>query len=149
VRENASGEASEGPVTILVVEDGTAVRKAVCFILQKSGYRVLEASDAREARQVFGRHEGPVRLLLTDVEMPGGSGPELARELGSVSPEMRVLYVSGYSDSVLRNQEGVGPDAPVLRKPFAMEDLVAKVRDVLGAERPDGRESPSHGPAKD
>jgi two-component system, cell cycle sensor histidine kinase and response regulator CckA len=149
VPENESGEVDGGPVTILVVEDGTAVRKAVCFILQKSGYRVLEASDARQARQVFGRHEGRVGLLLTDVEMPGGSGPELAGELGSICPEMKVLYVSGYSDSVLRNQEGVGREAPVLRKPFAMEDLVAKVREVLGAERPDGRDPPAHGPAKD
>ena len=132
--EKTTGKPRGGDETILVVEDGLAVRKAMKFILKKNGYQVLEAFDAREALEVFRRHEGPVHLLLTDVIMPGMSGPELVGQLEIRFPEMKVLYVSGHSDRDEVTQDVVSHGAAFLRKPFAME----KVREVLGKDEPSG-----------
>jgi DNA-binding NtrC family response regulator len=135
-REKSTENPGPDVVTILLVEDGTAVRKAVRFILQKSGYQVLEASNAREALDVFRRHEGSLHLLLTDVMLPEVSGPELARQLGAVRPEMKVLYVSGHSDREVADQKVLGGGEAFLRKPFAMEELLDKVQEVLEGDEP-------------
>jgi len=119
-----------------VVEDGAAVRKAVGFILRKSRYQVLEAADARQALEILRGHAGPVHLLLTDVMMPEISGPEMVRMVGSDRPEMKVLFVSGHADREGLVQEVASRQGGFLRKPFAMEDLLAKVRELLGGEPP-------------
>lgn len=128
-----AGGPAGGAETVLVVEDGEAVRKAVGFILRKNRYEVLEAPDARRALKILREHPGPVHLLLTDVMMPEISGPELVEMVGSDRPEMKVLFVSGHAD-----RDGLVDDLPAreagfLRKPFAMENLLAKVRELLGS----------------
>ena len=103
-------------------------------MLRSHGYRVLVASNATEALQVAREHVGSVDLLLTDVVMPGMPGPELAARLETVTPGLRVLYVSGYADdSVARlgTEEGIS----FLAKPFTGETLAAQVREVLDQPR--------------
>jgi len=134
--DKGTGHPADDAETILVVEDGAAVRKAVEFILQKSGYRVLNASGSLEALEILRRHGGPVHLLLTDVMMPELSGPDLAVRMGKDRPEMKVLYVSGHSDRNAVTQEVIARGEPFLRKPFAMDELLAKVRSVLDGEDP-------------
>jgi len=120
-----------GTETILLVEDEPSVRETTQQILQAFGYKVIVASDARDARQQFQVHPGPVQLLLTDVIMPGESGPKLARDLVQTHPDLRVLYISGYPADELGNQGLIRPDAPLLRKPFSLDQLAWKVREVL------------------
>src|SRR6266498_3120647 len=92
---------SRGGETVLVVDDEAAVRSAVREILQPTGYLVLEAGSGEEALRICAGQEGPIHLLLTDVMMPGMSGPEVAQRLARMRPGMRVLYMSGYSDDTM------------------------------------------------
>ncbi len=120
-----------GSETILVVEDQEEVRKLALESLRTYGYRVMEAANAGEALLLSKRHDGPVNLLLTDVVMPGMSGRELAEQLQPLRPEMKVLFVSGYTDNVITH--GVlDSGAAFLAKPFTPETLAAKIREVLG-----------------
>jgi DNA-binding response OmpR family regulator len=95
------------------------------------GYRVLAASRADEAERMAERHAGPIHLLLADVVMPGGSGPELAERLAAGRPEMRVLYMSGYTDDAIVHHGVMAPGIELLEKPFTPATLAKKVRDVL------------------
>jgi two-component system cell cycle sensor histidine kinase/response regulator CckA len=92
---------SRGGETALVVDDDAAVRSAVREILQLTGYLVLEAHSGEEAVRICAGQEGPIHLLLSDVVMPVMSGPEVAQRLARMRPEIRVLYMSGYSDDAL------------------------------------------------
>jgi two-component system cell cycle sensor histidine kinase/response regulator CckA len=125
---------SRGGETVLVVDDEAAVRSAVWEILQPTGYIVLEAGSGDEALQICAGREGPIHLLLTDVMMPGMSGPELAQLLARMRPEMRVLYMSGYSDNALIRCGVVEEGTAFLQKPFTPDALAHKVREVLDAE---------------
>jgi two-component system, cell cycle sensor histidine kinase and response regulator CckA len=117
--------------TILVVEDEPEVRTLICSMLEKNGYTVLASSSAEEAARVCLEHSGRVDVLLTDVVMPGMSGPDLARQLtGSVS-ELKVLYMSGHADSAVARHR-IGPEAPFIQKPFRSDTLREKIREVLG-----------------
>lgn len=115
--------------TILLVEDENLVRKVTGEVLQSSGYAVLAATNALQAMKIFRRHRGEIRLLLTDVIMPGKSGRELALELRSCSPEMKTIFISGYPDSALEERDS---GTFFLPKPFSLDSLLRKVRDVLG-----------------
>ncbi len=117
--------------TILVVEDEAEVRKLMRDILLDQGYRVLTARDGLEALQVAEAHEGPIHLLLTDVIMPYMSGRELADRLRPRQPEMRVLYISGYTDDAIVHHGVLDEDTAFLAKPFEVEALARKVREVL------------------
>ncbi len=119
--------------TLLVVEDEEIVRKLVCDVLEKYGYRVLCAERGSEALRMAAETAGPIHLLITDVVMPEMSGPELARRLTLVRPETRVLYVSGYSEEELHAPKEF--EIEVLQKPFAPHVLAQRVRDLL-ASRP-------------
>jgi len=119
-----------GVETILLAEDEEAVRELMEEILRRSGYTVLTAHDAREAMGLGERHQGPIHLLITDVSMPQTTGPELAREVTGRRPEVKVLYVSGYTDSATL-QHGVLGDAAFLQKPFTTDAFARKVREVL------------------
>ncbi len=119
-----------GSETILLVEDEDAVRGLTLRGLQSSGYTVLQASSAEEALPIAARHAGRLDLLLTDVIMPGASGPELARRLLEKRPGTRVLYVSGYTDASMASQ-GADDGAFFLQKPFTPETLARKVREIL------------------
>ena len=124
-------EALRGDETVLLAEDEDGVRELVRKILTEHGHTVLEARHGRDALMVAERHERPIQLLVTDVVMPEMGGGELARRLTERRPELRVLYVSGYTnDEVLRR--GI-PDTGtvVVRKPFTPVELMRRVREVL------------------
>jgi PAS domain S-box-containing protein len=122
--------------TILLVEDEDAVRNLTRRLLENGGYTVLQASDAESAIEVARRHSGRLDMLLTDVVMPGLSGPELARRLMPSRPGLRVLYVSGYPDEAMASQGLLEPDASFLQKPFTPETLARRVREILDTRAP-------------
>jgi CheY-like chemotaxis protein len=124
-----------GSETILLVEDEAPVRGLARRCLEGFGYRVLEAGAAAEALTLATRHTGRIDLLLTDVVMPQGSGRELAERLGPLRPEMRVLYMSGYTDDGVVRRAGVTPGSELLEKPFTPDGLARKVRQVLDRAR--------------
>jgi signal transduction histidine kinase len=121
-----------GTETMLLVEDDELVRQIAVLTLERRGYKVLVARDGTEAIARATTFSGPIHLLITDVVMPRVSGRDVAARLRQTRPQMRVLYMSGYSDPSLA-QQGLGePDAAFLQKPFIATALAAKVRDVLG-----------------
>ncbi len=120
---------------ILVAEDEPIVRGLAQEILQDHGYRVLAANDGIQALEMARQHDGSIDLLLTDVVMPRMGGGELARRLQARRPEMRVLYMSGYTDHFLLRQDWLGPGAAFLQKPFSPEGLARRVREALDRSR--------------
>ena len=116
--------------TVLVVEDQTAVRRLVREILEQDGYTVLEAESPEDALAT-GRGDDEIDLLLTDVVMPRMSGPEIARALGGVRDELKVLYMSGYSDLAVVNRGLLEPGTAFIQKPFRARELTDKVRSLL------------------
>lgn len=119
------------PVTILVVEDEEEVRALARDILEMNGYAVLEALDVADATRLAETHPGPIHLLVTDVVMPGASGPELAGRLRARRPDLRVLCMSGYPESADGRIEGEAGWNAWLQKPFTPDGLMRKVRDCL------------------
>jgi two-component system, cell cycle sensor histidine kinase and response regulator CckA len=115
--------------TVLLVEDEEEVRALARDVLEMSGYVVLEARDVADAARLGETHPGPIHLLITDVVMPGASGPELARRLRGSRPDLRVLCMSGYPECDDR-RGGAGWTA-WLQKPFTPEGLMSKVRECL------------------
>jgi two-component system cell cycle sensor histidine kinase/response regulator CckA len=120
-----------GTETVLVVEDERAVRDQAVLVLDSYGYHVLDAAGGEEALELSRSHEGPIDLLLTDVIMPGMNGRDLADLLQPERPETRVLYMSGYTGDVIANHGVLAGTASFLPKPFTLEDLLRKVRQVL------------------
>ena len=116
--------------TLLLVEDEDQVRSVLTGMLRSAGYRVLAAAGPDAARRLF-KQEGTIDLLVTDVVMPGTNGFDLARELESQRPEMRVLFVSGYTADVADRFGGLPQAANFLQKPFLPNELLRKVRRVL------------------
>jgi two-component system cell cycle sensor histidine kinase/response regulator CckA len=119
--------------TILLVEDALRVRAVVREILEMNGYHVLEARHGAEAIDISERHRGPIQLMVTDVVMPQMSGRELAQRLQPVRPDMRVLYMSGYTDDAIVRHGVLGEGIAFLSKPFTPDALALKVREVLEA----------------
>jgi two-component system cell cycle sensor histidine kinase/response regulator CckA len=93
---------------------------------------VLEARDGKEALDTSARHQGPIQLLVTDVVMPGMNGRELARRLNSLRPEMKVMYISGYTDNAIVHHGMLEEGVFFLQKPFTANLLLINVREVLG-----------------
>jgi CheY-like chemotaxis protein len=120
-----------GEETILLVDDEEALRVAARRMLERAGFNVVQASDGADALRVLAEHTGPVHVLVTDVVMPGVGGPELARRLREVRPELPTLFISGYTEEGVRTQGGLHSDAAYLEKPFSPEELVRKVRECL------------------
>jgi len=126
-----------GDETILVVEDEEEVRKMTAKILRKQGYKVLEASQGKEALSLCGEQEDSIHLMVTDVVMPEMTGMELAKRFMHFYPEMRILYMSGYtSDRVDVGQENIGKGIEFIQKPFTIDRLARKIREVLDKEFP-------------
>ena len=121
---------------VLVVEDEEIVRELVCQVLSEHGYDVLCAANGEEALQMSAAHHGPVALLVTDVVMPHMGGVELSRRLTTLRPELKVLYVSGYSEDDMSEQGGISADMEFLEKPFTPQAIVRKVREILAGSRP-------------
>jgi two-component system cell cycle sensor histidine kinase/response regulator CckA len=127
---------SHGSETILVVEDDESVRKLVRGILQRNGYTVIEARDGVEAMRITENRTLPIQLVMTDIVMPHMTGPELVGRLSATRPDVRVLYMSGYTDRAVVQQYTELPGMPHLQKPFTPEALLAKVREVLDKADP-------------
>jgi signal transduction histidine kinase/CheY-like chemotaxis protein len=123
-----------GCETILVVEDEAGVRELACEFLKVSGYTVLQAKDGQEALEVAERHSGTIHLVLTDMVMPRMSGGELAKRLKAIRPDLKIGFMSGYSEFPSHHGGKHPPQAFVLRKPFSLASLVAKVREVLAGD---------------
>ncbi len=119
--------------TILLVEDEANLRRLSLESLQRQGYTVLEAEDGAAALQLAAHHSGIIHLLLTDVVMPGMNGRELARRVANIRPNVKVLYMSGYTENVIDRNGTIDPGVELLQKPFSMSELVSKIREVLGA----------------
>ncbi len=120
-----------GSETILVVEDEPGVRRVVCQMLSLSGYRVLEAPGPLEALALFEENRDRIDLLLTDVIMPVMNGRELNQRVTALKPEMKTLFISGYTDGVI-DDTGILPEGVnFLQKPFTPDALSAKVADIL------------------
>jgi CheY-like chemotaxis protein len=131
----AAATDSGGPGrTILLVEDEEAVRNMTARLLDRAGYRVLEAAAPGEACMLFERHASEIDLLLTDVVMPEMHGPALAQRLVGQRPDLRVLFVSGHSDAMPAGAMTPGKTA-FLAKPFPATDLVTTVAALLGPRR--------------
>ncbi len=131
----APGRGSE---TILLVEDEAPVRDLTRRCLEQRGYAVLQAASAEDALEVLAQHGGHVDMLLTDVVMPGASGPELARRLTAERPSLQVLFVSGYPDDSPASAGMLEAGTAFLQKPFTADTLAHKVRSVLDAQSPAG-----------
>ena len=121
---------AKGGGTVLVVEDEEGVRHLITDLLKRAGYAVLEASNAQEAIVLATEHRAPIRLLLTDVVMPGLSGRKLADRLRDLHPEAKVLLVSGYSE-LLGPTEPLDENIRYLQKPFTPEHLTRVVSETL------------------
>jgi CheY-like chemotaxis protein len=128
---DAKKKAPLGSETILLVEDNTQVRELARRVLQRQGYTLLEAKDGEEALRLAGDYSAPIHLLLTDVVMPGMSGTALAEQLAKTHPELKTLYMSGYTDEAIAHHGVLAPDVEFLSKPFSPLDLARKIRAVL------------------
>ena len=121
------------PQTILVVEDEDAVRRLTVSILTAHGYHILEAANGRQANTVVERHKEPIHLILTDVILPGTTGPELVEQLKALMPAAKVVYVTSYPEAAIANHGIVAGDVAFIQKPYSVDLLVARVREILDA----------------
>jgi nitrogen-specific signal transduction histidine kinase len=121
--------------TVLVVEDDDSVRRLSTTILRKHGYNIIEARSGVEALNIFQEHAGDLHLVITDVVMPQMGGRELALRLQKSHPDLKVLYVSGYTDEAIVRHGILHPGTLFLQKPFTPQSLIHKVREVLDGSR--------------
>lgn len=138
------GDAKAGPETILLVEDDERVRSLVRRVLDARGYQVLSAADGAEALEIW--HREHCDLLLSDIVMPGISGVELAETLRRQRPGLKVILMSGYADQEVAGEQINTLDTPFIGKPFRPNDLLQKVRAVLGGDETSAERTP-HRPA--
>jgi len=124
--------AADGTPTLLLVEDQDSVRRTMHMHLESEGYRLLEASDAEEAVKIAQAFDDPIHILVTDVTMPGITGPQLADRLAALRPDLKVLFVSGYPHDFLEYGGLLDRHRSFLAKPFSAADLLARVRALLG-----------------
>lgn len=122
--------AISGSECVMVVDDEESLCRLISDTLESYGYRVLSAGSVEEALALFGDHGDGVALLVSDVVMPGGSGPELYKAFLEKRPDLRALFISGYARGFAENQNG-SLDAPLLQKPFSLIRLVRMVREIL------------------
>lgn len=120
-----------GSETVLIVEDDHSLRKLARTVLKQRGYKVLEAENGEDALRISKEHEGPIQLMITDVVMPKMSGRETAERLQPLYPQMKVIYMSGYTDSAIAHHGVLAPGLNFIEKPFSPEGLARKVREVL------------------
>ncbi len=128
-------ERARGSQTVLLVEDEPSLRRLTCNLLKEVGYTVLEADSGTQAIEIARQYRDSIHLLLTDVVMPGMSGHVLAGHLVPLRPEMKVLYMSGYTDHAIAHRGVLEPGTMILRKPFTRDELTRKVDEVLAVER--------------
>jgi two-component system cell cycle sensor histidine kinase/response regulator CckA len=117
--------------TVLVVDDEPEIRKLVGAMVSQFGYSVLTADSGDHALTVYQHHKAPIELLITDVVAPGMSGPMLADKLSVIQPDLKVLYISGYDNTHVVQKYVVEKGHMLLAKPFTMDELQAKVKELL------------------
>jgi two-component system cell cycle sensor histidine kinase/response regulator CckA len=120
-----------GEETLLIVEDEVGVRELIQEWLQAHGYRVLSAGNGLDALDVCAAHNDPIDLVVADVVMPSMGGPALVQHLTPTRPDLKVIYMSGYTDDALGDRRMLDGGTPFLQKPFTLDTLVQKVREVL------------------
>jgi CheY-like chemotaxis protein len=125
----------QGSETILLVEDDALVRSLAARVLNRQGYRLLEAANGHEALAFIQERGAEIQLLISDLVMPGISGKALAEQLQVVHPEVRVLFISGYTDHIISHYGIVEAGVHFLQKPFLPIKLARKVREVLDEGR--------------
>jgi two-component system, cell cycle sensor histidine kinase and response regulator CckA len=121
-----------GTETVLLVEDEESVRQLVRETLAAKGYRVMEAQNGESGIAAAAQHDGKIDLVITDVVMPGMGGRELVKRLAQTRPETKVLYLSGYTEDAILSEDTIESGAAFLQKPFTLQNLSSKVREVLG-----------------
>ena len=138
VQEKADQTASSKPPrpaggteTILVVEDDVMVRKVTVKILERLGYNVLTAASGGDAMVMSEIHKGKIDLLLTDVIMPHINGKELAKKLVTSHPDLKVLYMSGYTKDTIAKHDVLEQGVHIISKPFSSTNLAVRIRDIL------------------
>jgi two-component system cell cycle sensor histidine kinase/response regulator CckA len=135
--ERRPAEVQRGTETILLVEDDEQLRQLISSVLGESGYKVLPAAGTAEGLASCRGNHQDIRLLVTDVILPGMNGRQLAEQVRQISPRTRVLYISGYTSNAIVHYGVLDPGLWFLPKPFSLSALVAKVREVLDAEAPE------------
>jgi PAS domain S-box-containing protein len=135
IEEATAGRETPGRETILLAEDEDDVRALTREVLERQGYRVLEASDGLQALQRYEAEGDQIDLVLSDVVMPRMSGRELVDRVRAIRPDMRVLYISGYTEDAIVRHGVRDASTVLLGKPFAPADLLAKIREVLDRAR--------------
>jgi len=130
---SAPSQNLSGDETVLLVEDEDAVRSLLKNVLASYGYTVLDAANGNEAVRLAEQHEGPIHVLVTDVVMPGMSGRALAETLTQKRPDMKVVYMSGYTDDAIVHHGVLEEGVEFLQKPFALEAVAAKIRGVMAS----------------
>jgi len=128
----AKPEVLGGTETVLLVEDEDSVRLLVRDTLAAKGYQVVPAENGEAGLAAAARHQGKIDLIITDVVMPGMGGRELVKQLAQLRPETRVLYLSGYTEDAILSEGTIERGAAFLQKPFTLQNLSRKVREVLG-----------------
>ena len=127
---------NSGTETLLIVENEPAIRNLLQVALRRNGYTVLAAESGRDALEVVRNHAGTIHLLITDVVMPDMDGPELVRQLSTIRPDTRTLFMSGYMDDTLGERGILSANANFIQKPFSPRTIAQKVRDILdGVQR--------------
>jgi two-component system, cell cycle sensor histidine kinase and response regulator CckA len=129
-------EIRRGTETVMVVEDEAALRELTCVLLEDAGYTVLESSGAEEAIETAKDLQRKIDLLLTDVVMPRLDGRELANQMVSLRPNLRVLFMSGYTDDVIGHRGVLTQGTILVQKPFTKRTLLKKVRETLDSQVP-------------
>ena len=121
----------QGSETILLVEDAQPLRELARELLEENGYKVLEAGNGADAISLADKCQEPIHLLLTDVVMPGMDGQKLAEEINRIRPEIKIMYMSGYTDESIVHRGVLDSELVLLQKPFTRESLTRKVRQAL------------------
>jgi DNA-binding NtrC family response regulator len=126
--------AAGGSETVLLVEDEESVRELVRDTLVSRGYKVIEAENGEAGLKVSNEYKARIEMLITDVVMPGMGGRELAQKVSAARPEIKVLFLSGYTEDAIIHEGVLEPGTAFLQKPFTLQTLSRKVRDVLHGE---------------
>jgi PAS domain S-box-containing protein len=123
-----------GSETILLVEDEQMVLELTASILKDAGYKIVTASTPKQALEKMAHQIGPIHIMITDVVMPGMSGPKLANRILAEYPEMKLIFMSGYTDATLLKNRSIQLGSAFLQKPFSPDALKAKVRELLDGD---------------
>lgn len=129
--ENFAEIMTKGEETILIVDDEKEILKLSKMILQKNGYQVLTADSPNQAILIAEKQQGEIDLLITDIVMPEMNGRELARKIISMCPDIKIIFMSGYTADIIASQEGVDEPMSLIQKPFSVKGLIQKVYDTL------------------